>query len=249
MLRRSFPSFLTSVAILAGCISIVYSTRDNLTMAAWLVLVAALLDFLDGFAARSLNAITAFGKQLDSLADVVNFGVAPSLIMFHMITRALVHADPQSAFDFEMAGTAELLVLYSSFLLVVFSALRLARFNISPSNNNNFTGLPTPASALLVVSLGILSESGTQGFLQPLVHNVWFLCTINIIVSALMVSSLPMLTLKFTSAALRPNAMRYLLLLLSAGMIVVYGLGGIFYAILFYILLSVIRSFFPKVLS
>src|SRR3989304_7338247 len=127
--NKGLPSLFTSLGLISGCISIVFSvSHKDLTIAGYFILVAAVFDFIDGMVARVLNSSTSFGKQLDSLADVVSFGVAPAMILCPLMHVSI--AGTSSDFDYINPTPGQSVILYSSFLVAVFSALRLAKFNL-----------------------------------------------------------------------------------------------------------------------
>ena len=138
---RHLPNAMTCGHLLCGCVGIVRVFEHDLITASYLIFLAALLDFGDGFVARLLKASSAMGKELDSLADMVTFGVLPAFMLFSLIGQEI---DNQSVLP------------YSAFSIAVFSALRLAKFNIDPRQTDSFIGLPTPANALVVASLPLI---------------------------------------------------------------------------------------------
>ncbi|MFC2118929.1 CDP-diacylglycerol--serine O-phosphatidyltransferase [Bacteroidota bacterium] len=143
---RHLPNFITSLNMLCGCIGAIYAFNNDLISASILILIAAIFDFLDGMAARLFNAYSDVGKELDSLADIISFGFTPSVILFQLLKRSL----NIESFSFDLP-IIELAGLILPFLIVVFSGLRLAKFNIDKSQTNSFIGLPTPASALFII--------------------------------------------------------------------------------------------------
>ena len=247
LLRKGLPSFFTSLGLVSGCISIVISiSHGDLNLAGYFILVAALFDFTDGMVARSLNSITAFGKQLDSLADVVSFGVAPAMILYRLILLSYVGSSPDADFDVMNPDAGQSVILYSSFLVAVFSALRLAKFNLDPEQVKNFKGLPTPANAILIAAIGFFAESSREYPFTSMIFNRYFLLAVIVISCYLLVSSIGMFSLKFSSFGIRKNSMRYIFLLFAAGLIVLYGLPGLAPVIVLYILISLINSWFVK---
>ncbi len=230
--KSAIPSLITCIAILFGCISIVCSVNENLTLAAYFIIAAAVFDFLDGLFARMLNSITAFGKQLDSLADAVNFGVAPAMIMFRLMNGALYELPVESGF-------ASSIFQYLPFLIVIFAALRLAKFNIDETQTKSFRGLPSPANALFIASLGVFSESGRMLPFQQLTGNLWFIVITIILLSVLMVANIRMFSLKFETYGLKNNGLRYFMLLVSLIILILTGIPGIAPVILLYVILSI----------
>jgi len=243
---RYIPNFITSLNLLAGCIAILYATRGQLNTAAYFILAAAALDFLDGFFARLLRAYSEFGKQLDSLADIVSFGVAPSAIMYHLLIRGLTDFSPTAQFDPFAPSGIEMIILYSSFLIAVFSALRLARFNLDNEQKISFKGLPTPASALFIASVAFISDNPASLFVQQLSLNMFALLSIIVAICFLLVTKWPMFSLKFASFNFRDNAVRYIYLLVALILVLSLGALGFNLAILFYIVLSIIYNWILK---
>ena len=236
--NRIVPNSLTSLNLLLGFIAIVVAFGDQPMNAGYFIMAATIPDFLDGFSARLLNAQSEFGKQLDSLADMVSFGIAPSIILYRLMTISLS----------SHTGNSEAIVnllLYSSSLIALFSALRLARFNISASSDT-FHGLPTPASALLIASLGIFLKVTQFEFLQHFLLHPLTLLLLIVILSFLLISNIPMFSLKFKDFSIKKNLLRYSFLLLSLAIILITGFPGIAVCIILYVIISVFNSFLPS---
>jgi CDP-diacylglycerol--serine O-phosphatidyltransferase len=197
-------------------------------------------------AARLFHSITEFGKQLDSLADVISFGVAPSMILYRLLLLSYVGSSPGSDFDVVNPLPGQSLVLYSSFLIAAFSALRLAKFNLDVKQVKNFRGLPTPANALFMIALGFIAESNKALPLEDLVFNRIFLLITIVVSCYLLVSNINMFSLKFTTFGLRGNSLRYLFILLAGILLLVYGLPGLAGIIILYILMSMLNDWFVK---
>jgi CDP-diacylglycerol---serine O-phosphatidyltransferase len=237
-LNRIVPNSLTSMNLLLGFIAIVVAFGDHPMNAGYFIMAATIPDFLDGFSARLLNAQSEFGKQLDSLADMVSFGVAPSIILYRLIAISLTfHTGNSEAIVY--------ILLYSSSLIALFSALRLARFNISASSEN-FYGLPTPASALLIASLGIFIKVAQFKFLQQFLLNPFTLLLLIVILSFLLISNIPMFSLKFKVFSIKKNLLRYTFLMLSLVIILITGIPGIAVCIILYVIISVFNYFLPS---
>lgn len=241
-IKKGVPSFFTSLGLISGCISIVMATTwGDLRLAGYFIILAAAFDFIDGMAARVLNQISEFGKQLDSLADVVSFGVAPAMIVYRIMTLSLVNARSGSGFDVLHPDPLESLLLYSAFLVAVFSALRLAKFNLDPEQVKSFKGLPTPANALFFVALGFIAEQGNGTTTDSLVFQSWFLLGVVLLSCFLLVSNLRMFSLKFSSLSLKENGFRYALLVISIVLLAVYGMSGLAGVIPVYIGMSLLH--------
>jgi CDP-diacylglycerol---serine O-phosphatidyltransferase len=233
-IKKHIPNFITLLNLLSGVISIVFFSQDQLTMAAYMIFLAAVFDFLDGFSARMLKAYSPLGAQLDSLADVVSFGVSPSLILFALISKS--HGLPAVLWNDQN------LLPFFALVVPLFAALRLAKFNIDDRQTESFIGLPSPASGLLLASLPLVREQlyEQQSLFYMVVTNTYFYIGMGLIMSVLMISELPLFGLKFKSFALKGNEVRYFFLLASIILIVTLQFVAIPFIILLYLLLSLI---------
>lgn len=231
---RHIPNTITLLNLLCGVLSIVFFAGNQLDMAAYMVFLAAVFDFFDGFSARLLKAYSPLGAQLDSLADVVSFGVAPSLILFTLIR--ISHGLPHV-----MAGDVNLLP-FVALIVPLFTALRLAKFNIDDRQTDSFIGLPSPASGLLLASLALIREQlyESQSLLYMVLTNSYFYLTMAILMSLLMVSELPLFGLKFKSFRLKGNEVRFFFLLSALAMVLAMQFLAVPFIILLYLLLSLV---------
>jgi CDP-diacylglycerol---serine O-phosphatidyltransferase len=238
-LHHHLPNTITSLSLVSGCCAIVLAFQPGyLAIAPWLIVLSAVLDFLDGFTARLLKAYSELGKQLDSLADVVSFGVSPGIISFQLIRQILVEHNP--SFQLMNASGLEYLILAPALIFPVFSALRLAKFNIDNSQTYSFRGLPTPGSALVLAFL-VLSYFHTESsFFIILLHSIWIFPLVLIILSYLMVSPLNMLSLKFSNGSIKDNYLKYLLILLALVLIPWLTITGCLLTLLGYLILSIV---------
>ncbi len=242
-IRKGIPSLITSLGLISGCISIVMSaTLGDLSLAGYFILAAAFFDFLDGMAARLLHAMSEFGKQLDSLADVVSFGVAPAMILYRLMTLSFVNTQTEAGYDVLHPGAGEWLMLGTTLLVAVFSALRLAKFNLDTEQVKHFKGLPTPANALFFTALGFMAERGATSGMAGWIFNPWLLLALVVLSCFLLVSNIRMFSLKFATLALRENGFRYAFLLVSAILLAVYRLPGLAGVIPLYIGMSLLHS-------
>lgn len=220
-IKKHIPNSITCGNLLCGCIGIVLTFRGELQSATYLLWLALVLDFLDGFAARMLRVSSAIGKELDSLADMVTFGVLPSVLMLNMLA-----AQVQNSY-----------LPFVAFLIAIFSALRLAKFNVDDRQQSVFIGLPTPANALFISSFVFLSPSEYPVFTQPA-----FLLGVTVVFSLLLVSPIELFALKFKSFGWKGNEIRFTFLLLSVLFIGLLQVLAIPVIIITYILLSVIKN-------
>lgn len=214
---------LTLCNLLSGCIGIVWVFGNDARGASFLILLAALFDFLDGFAARLLKAVSPIGKDLDSLADVVTFGVLPSFILFEMMRTGFQGGDEWPA--------------YAAFLVALFSALRLARFNNDPRQTDRFIGLPTPANAMLIASFPHISAGNRWG--EAMIGNPWSLVVFSVVISYLLVAEIPLLALKFRGFGWAGNQLRYLLIAASVLLLLLLGWAAVPLIMIIYLGLSV----------
>lgn len=226
MIKKHIPNFITLLNLLSGCIGIVYAARGELFPAAVLIWLAALMDFFDGFAARWLKVHSAIGKELDSLADIVSFGVLPSFLLFRMLSEI----------------SASAVLPYAGFLVALFSALRLARFNVDDRQSDSFIGLPVPANAIMISSYPLIA--GQTGFFL-FESSVWI--TILAILSAyLLVSDIRLFALKFKGFGWKKNRVKYIYLLVSVILLLVFRVIAIPIVILLYIIFSLILNSFSN---
>lgn len=231
-MKKHIPNFITLLNLLSGCIAITAAFEGNLVLASWLVGLSAIFDFLDGMAARLLNVKSAIGKELDSLADMVSFGVVPGVIVFQMFNMNL-DIDPG-------------IFAYLAFLIPLFSALRLAKFNTDTRQEEIFYGLPTPANAILIASFPLILNYETVFFGVDFSNYIlfltspYFLTVLTLILSWLLVAEIPLMSLKFKSFAWADNKARYILLLSSLVLLIIFQFAGIPIIIFLYIVISLI---------
>lgn len=243
-MKRHLPNLITLLNLACGTVAIVLALEGQWRWAVYLVLAASVFDFLDGFAARMLKVRSDMGKQLDSLADMVTFGVLPALFIYSMF-RNLFQNQPVEAGRF--VAHLQGIILGSILLVPVFSAIRLARFNREVDEGNFFYGLPTPAHALFWT--GIFWQFMSSGNLYGTPVNIYFMWAIMLIMAFHLILPVPMYSLKFEHFRLRGNLIRYLLLLLALVILLVVGWGGLPLVILLYILLSLLNLLLTKRVS
>ena len=189
-MKKHIPNFITCLNLFSGCIAAYLAFKGNYQGAFIAILLASVFDFLDGFAARLLKAYSPMGKELDSLADMVSFGLAPGAIVFSLLSET---------------GLNEWLP-FLGFLIPVFSGLRLAKFNIDDRQTTSFIGLPVPANAIFWAGL-------VYSFSPFLLDTVWLLFILIIVFSYLLVSELPMFSLKFRNVSWSDNQTQYIFLI------------------------------------
>ena len=232
------PNTITMLNLMAGIAAIILAMEGNPGYAGILILLAGLFDFLDGFTARMLNAYSHLGKELDSLADVVSFGVAPGIIAFVLMKKAIPGLN--MPLTYISPSLSEWILLLSPLMIPVFSAFRLAKFNIDTRQQINFLGMPTPANAILWASFGMIAEFTVTPEIPLLLFTKGNLLIVAIISSLLLVSELPMFSLKFQGISFAGNWYRYLFLAASLFLLVFMKLYGLPVVILLYITLTVL---------
>lgn len=241
------PNALTLLNLLTGCIAIIIAFKGkNEFNAAWLILLASVFDFLDGLAARALDAKSEFGKQLDSLADIVSFGVAPSIILFNWLHLVLVESSVDSTFELISADFSQLMILMGSLLFVLAGAIRLARFNISQTRSDIFRGLPIPAAALIIAAIWLVLGSTEIKAVRDLILNFYFVFGVLVVLMFLMLSNIKMLSMKFKGISITRNILQYILVLASILLIIQFKVPGLLFSFVFYIVLSLVTLPFSK---
>lgn len=250
----TIPNIMTLGNLLCGCLGIVFVFEGNLLWASYLIFIAGILDFLDGFVARLLKQHSEIGKQLDSLADMVTFGVLPSFILFMLQTKKTVlytsfwmNNTPKQLQEengmYAFIGSSTPYTIYSflAFSLTLFSALRLAKFNIDTRQSDSFIGVPTPANAFVVAAFPLILEFNPE--YKFLILNSAFLISYTLIMSYLLISEIPLFALKFKNFSWASNQIKYIFLILSIILLVALQFVAIPLIIFLYIILSVISNF------
>jgi CDP-diacylglycerol---serine O-phosphatidyltransferase len=220
-IKRNIANFITCLNLLFGSIAIVFVFKNQLAEASWMIVFAATADFFDGMAARLLKSHSPIGKELDSLADVVSFGVAPGMILYQLIGTP----------PFNWIGL----------LIPVFAALRLAKFNIDTRQTFYFIGLPTPANALFIASFPLIIQHDSYWqsvYLSNISFVVWFFVCVALACSAIMVSPLKLFSLKIKNISWNSNKTRYIFLAVSLILFIVFSYTSIPIIMLLYIIFS-----------
>jgi len=243
-MKRQLPNLITLLNLACGTTAIVFTLEGQWQLAVYLVLAASVLDFLDGFAARLLKAGSRTGKQLDSLADMVSFGVLPAVFIYTLFRMLFQNQALESG---SVGGPMQWVILGSVLLVPICSAIRLARFTLDEEEGSFFYGLPTPAHTLFWT--GIFWQLMERGSLYGTPMNIYFMWAIMLIMAFHMILPVPMYSLKFEHFRLAGNLIRYFLLLLALIALVFVGLGGLPLVILVYILLSLLNLLLLKRVS
>jgi len=241
---KHIPNFITSLNLAAGFTAVIFASNGDVTTASWLILTAMIFDFFDGFSARLLKAYSETGKELDSLGDVVSFGVAPALIIYKLLVPAIDNTFPSTGHSTLFTG----FLPYVTLLMPVCAALRLAKFNTDTTQTTSFKGLPTPANAIAVISVIIAAGYTPVPWLKTFTESPAALIIYTVVLSVLMVTRLPLLSNKFTSMKLRGNEGRYILIGLVLISLIIFGLAAAPLIIPVYIIVSLISNrFWTKV--
>ena len=238
---KHFPNFITSLNLTSGFIAIIFAANGYLLTASWFILAAMIFDFLDGFSSRLLKAHSSIGKELDSLADVVSFGVAPALIIYQLLNKSLSTNGPV---DLNSPGLEVALLMIIPAIMPVFGAIRLAIFNLDSTQATSFKGLPIPANAMAVISIVIAGHFSQSALFSSFTSSPFLLILFTIILSLLMVSRIPLFSLKITNFKLRGNEGRYILVILILINLVIFGPIAITLIIPLYIVSSAISLLF-----
>ncbi|MES2653214.1 MAG: CDP-diacylglycerol--serine O-phosphatidyltransferase [Bacteroidota bacterium] len=221
MLKKHIPNAITCANLFSGCIGVVFAFKGELETAAYFVLLSGIFDFFDGMAARLLNVKSAIGKELDSLADMVSFGFLPGVVMFQLLKASDYSND---------------YIPYLAFIITVFSALRLAKFNIDERQTEDFIGLNTPMNTLFVVSLPFIAKDYPE-----VVGSTLLLIGLVVLTSFLLISEIRIFSMKLSDVSWAKNKMKYLFLILSLVLIVALKFTAVPFILVLYIGLSVLH--------
>ncbi len=230
---RNIPNFITSLNLAAGFTSVIFASNGDLTKASWLIVAAMVFDFLDGFSARLLKAYSETGKELDSLADVVSFGVAPAFIIYKLLVPLL--------------NDSAVIWSFITVIMPVCAALRLAKFNIDTTQATSFKGLPSPANAIAVISLVLADRYSSMPVVNSFIESPAALIIYSIVLSILMVTRIPLLSLKFKNLKFKGNEGRYIIIGLVLISLIIFGFAAAPMIIPIYIIVSLISNRFGTI--
>ncbi|MCF4102143.1 CDP-alcohol phosphatidyltransferase family protein [Gillisia sp. M10.2A] len=244
--KKHIPNFITLLNLLCGSIAAIFAVQGNLIMAALFVGLGIFFDFFDGLAARALNVKSEVGLQLDSLADMITSGLVPGIVMFQLLRKALPGETIISSGEWEISQSSSwwewnfpLLALVGLFIAAA-SGYRLAKFNVDDRQTDSFIGLPTPANALLILSLPLILVFQPHPVAVNLILNEWFLIGLTIISCFMLNAEIPLFALKFSNWSFNNNKLRYLFLAYCLVLIVIFQFIAIPIIIVSYVLLSLI---------
>jgi len=225
-MKKQIPNLITLLNLLSGCIALVFVSHDNFWFAFYFVCLGIFFDFFDGFFARILKVQSPLGVQLDSLADMVTSGVVPGFVMFKMLSEL----------------SSEAFLPYFGFIITLGSCYRLAKFNIDTRQTDSFIGLPTPANALFILSLPLIS----QVFVADLLSNVWVLMGISVLSAFILNAELPLFSLKIKNFSFAKYKLQIVFLILAVILLLVFQILGLPLVILLYVLLSAFNNMQKK---
>ena len=242
-IKKHIPNFFTMLNIVCGFLAVIFACQENFLTSFYFIIAASFFDFVDGGIARLLHVQSEIGKQLDSLCDTVSFGVVPGIILFYIMKNALtINGD----IIINELSCTEILLLLSMTAVPSFSALRLAKFNLDTRQTNSFIGMPVPASALFISSLGAIYSIYEIAWLNNLLNKPIILLVISLCISYLLISPLPLFALKFKNFKWKDNKIRFIFIATALLSVIFFKIGGIVLSIIFYILFSLITRLTNK---
>ncbi len=235
-IKRNIPNFITLANLTCGLFAIIFAFKGNLTTASLCIFLGAFLDFFDGLAARLLKISGEFGKQLDSMADMVTFGVAPGFILFHF----MFYLNNDLIFRHSMQNNSFFFPASLALLIPIFSAYRLANFNIDSRQTDSFIGLPTPALAIFIAAIPHIDFNRF-----PMFTDMQLLTVLAVIMPILLVVEMPLFSLKFSkneSILSRVNIFRISLILAALVLFLLFEFAAIPFIVILYLILSLLNN-------
>ncbi|WP_405376888.1 CDP-alcohol phosphatidyltransferase family protein [Nonlabens sp. Asnod3-A02] len=245
-MKNWVPNIITLLNLLCGCIGAIYAFNDQLILAGIFVAAGIFFDFFDGLAARLLHVSSELGKQLDSLADMVTSGLVPGIVMYQMLSDAVGYNLTNTITSFEAAPPeqwyAHPFVPVIGFLITLGSCYRLAKFNIDTRQTDSFIGVPTPANAILIISLGIIAQDYNAGWVTEALTNPYVLTVITLLSVYILNAELPLFALKFKNFGWKGNEIRWIFIALCITLIATLQIYAVPCIIVIYILMSVVNN-------
>jgi CDP-diacylglycerol---serine O-phosphatidyltransferase len=240
---KQVPNLITSLNLLCGCVAIFFAISGDLVTASYFVFTGIFFDFFDGLAARLLNAQSEVGLQLDSLADMVTSGVAPAVVMVQLLSESFlggpIGLTDVFASESWNSGWNQYMPFFG-LLIAVGSGYRLAKFNVDTRQTTSFIGLPTPANALLILSIPLILTFQPSTLAESILLSPWFLIGLTLLSCMLLNAELPLFALKFKTMDFKSNAVRYVFLIICLVAIVLLQFIAIPLILLVYIFMSLI---------
>ncbi|GMN09398.1 CDP-alcohol phosphatidyltransferase family protein [Croceitalea sp. MTPC9] len=238
-MKQHIPNFITLLNVFSGCVATVFAVLNQLEFAAVFVFLGIFFDFFDGLAARLLDVRSELGVQLDSLADMITSGLVPGIVMFQLLNMSR-----RGGWNLDLLGThteVGILPLFG-FIITMASAYRLAKFNVDENQVSSFIGLPTPANALLILSLPLILLYQNNDFLNEIILNQWFLIGLTLLSAFLLNSRIELFSFKFKNYGFKENGIKYLFLVASLVLLLTVKFLAIPLVIALYIFASLTSS-------
>lgn len=238
-MKQHIPNFITLLNVFSGCIATVFAVLNQLELAAFFVFLGIFFDFFDGLTARLLNAKSELGLQLDSLADMITSGLVPGIVMYQLLNMAL-----RGGWNIDLFGiqTGVEILPFFGFIITLASAYRLAKFNLDENQTSSFIGLPTPANAVLILSLPLILLYQNNDVLNSIILNQWFLIGLTILSAFLLNSPIALFSFKFKNYGFKENGIKYLFLVLSLVLLLTLKFLAVPLVIVFYIIASIVEK-------
>ncbi|MFT6933632.1 MAG: CDP-diacylglycerol--serine O-phosphatidyltransferase [Maribacter sp.] len=252
IMRKHIPNFITLLNLFCGCVATVFAVLNQLEVAGLFVALGIFFDYFDGLAARVLNVKSELGLQLDSLADMVTSGLVPGIVMFQLLGLSQMGGWNNEVLNgMTYLGDFQLRSLWPflGFIITMASAYRLAKFNLDENQVSSFIGLPTPANALLILSLPLILFYHSNNILAEVILNQWFLIGLTLLSAFLLNCNLPLFALKFKNWSFTDNALRYIFLIISLVLLITMQFLAVPIIILFYVLSSLVSHWSQKTLN
>ncbi len=246
-MKKHIPNLITLMNLFCGCVAVIFAVLNQLEFAAFFVFLGVLFDFFDGFAARLLKVQSPLGLQLDSLADMITSGLVPGIVMFQLLAMSMsggwnVDLSSEAADDTFWVGLKIAPLPFLGFLITLASGYRLAKFNIDAEQQSSFTGLPTPANTLLILSLPLILLYHNNDFLNAIILNQWFLISVTLLSAFVLNAKIKLFALKFKNWGFKDNAVRYIFLIVSLVLVITMKFVAIPVIIVFYIISSLLSK-------
>lgn len=243
-MKKYIPNFVTLLNLFSGSIAVLFAVYNNFVAAAIFVFLGIFFDFFDGLLARKLNVQSDLGIQLDSLADMVTSGLVPGIVMFKLLAISLDNEELSTAKEwtsgFEFSSVHMPVLALSGLFITLASAYRLAKFNIDEDQQTYFKGLPTPANALLILSLPLILEFQNSNLITEIIINPWFLIILTLLSCYLLNADIKLFALKFKDYSFKRNVVRYGFIMFTLVMVVLFQFIAIPIVILGYFLTSML---------
>jgi len=233
-IKKHIPNIITLLNLFCGCIALIFVANNQFDWAFYLVSLGIFLDFFDGFFARLFKVSSPLGLQLDSLADMVTSGLVPGMVMFYLLKKGQSSVDPLE------------FIPYLGFIITLGSCYRLANFNIDSRQTDSFIGLPTPANALFILSLSLVSIHSDSLLILEIFTNQWILIAITLFSAYILNAEISLFSLKIKDFSFKENKLQVFFLALSVLLLLFFDYLGITLVIILYVLLSVVNNKFLK---